>query len=84
MFKFRNTTIGENDDPNYKSTLQVDFSPGVTVSLQVSTVIFYLLGLFYGRKFTLNTKLFGTLAVFCGALLIATMFIFIDTDKCKF
>jgi hypothetical protein len=82
MRKFRNTSF-EDIDSNHRTILQTEFSPSLTITLQLSTIAFLFLGLFFGHKYSIKVRLFGPLIIILTSFILAAIFIHIDTDTCK-
>jgi equilibrative nucleoside transporter 1/2/3 len=82
MYKFRNTSL-EDADSSQRTVLQTQFSPGLTITLQLSTISFLFVSLFFGHKFSIKLRMFGPLIVVLTSYIIAAIFIHIDTDTCK-
>jgi hypothetical protein len=82
MHKFRNTSF-EDVDSSHRTVLQTEFSPSLTITLQLSTIAFLFLGLFFGHKYSIKLRLFGPLIIILTSFIFAAIFIHIDTDTCK-
>jgi equilibrative nucleoside transporter 1/2/3 len=79
MHKFRNTSF-EDVDSSHRTVLQTEFSPSLTITLQLSTIAFLFLGLFFGHKYSIKLRLFGPLIIILISFIFAAIFIHIDTD----
>jgi equilibrative nucleoside transporter 1/2/3 len=79
MYKFRNTSL-EDADSSQRTVLQTQFSPSLTITLQLSTISFLFLNLIFGHKYPIKLKLFGPPIIAQTCYVLAAIFIHIDTD----
>jgi hypothetical protein len=81
MHKFRDTSYDEVDS-SHRTSLQTQFSPSLTISIHVSTVLSQLWALLYGRRYSVNMKLSVPLSILLLFFVIEAIFIVVDTDSC--
>jgi equilibrative nucleoside transporter 1/2/3 len=80
MHKFRDTSYDEVDS-SHRTSLQTQFSPSLTISIHVSTVLSQLWALLYGRRYSVNMKLSVPLSILLLFFVIEAIFIVVDTDS---
>nr|CAH7741381.1 unnamed protein product [Callosobruchus chinensis] len=83
MYKFRNTTY-DNWDPYHRTPLQIYYHSVLGIVKAVPVMIVSLLAAKYIHKIHLRPRLLYSTFVACVMFVSLTLFVFIDTDDCKY